>query len=200
MAESTLKHKFIWFDCETTGLLDASPGGLYGTGRLLEWAVVLCRDAAGCDFGVEQEYHAAIRQDMDLLSMDPYVRDMHTASGLLEACAASAMTYDYCDEFLLDLCIELTGRAQPKNLTLAGDSVHFDLAWIGMFLPRFRSCLSHRVFDISTLKRCGDSYVPGYVHPPKAKSGSPEAEHRALADTHASIAAFRAWRLAVLGS
>jgi oligoribonuclease (3'-5' exoribonuclease) len=200
MTESTMKHEFIWFDGETTGVLNHEPGGLYNGGQLLEWAVVLCRDAAGCDFGVEQEYTAAIRQDLDLLCMDPYVRDMHTTNGLLAACAVSAMTHDYCDEFLLDLCCELTGRKQPKNLTLAGDSVHFDLAWIGAFLPKFRSCLSHRVFDTSTLKRCGDSYVPGYVHPPKAASGSAEAEHRALADAHASIAAFKAWRLAVLGS
>src|SRR5690606_27766948 len=90
--------------------------------------------------------------------MDPCVRDMHTRNGLLSECMASSTTLEESDEFLHSLCVELTGSDKPRGMVLAGGSVHFDLAWSRVHLPRFASCLSHRVFDVSTLKIAERTY------------------------------------------
>jgi oligoribonuclease (3'-5' exoribonuclease) len=152
------KHQFLWFDVETTGLVPEE-------GLLLEWAVALAEDDAGGDCTIVQEYTAAVSHDCTpgarldtVLSADPsgYVRKMHTKNGLLADVEASTTTIMKSDLFLRAICQELTGKDEPKGLELAGFSPHFDHAWCCVHLPRFAACLSHRVFNVSTLRRMAD--------------------------------------------
>ena len=174
-------HEFLWFDLETTGL-DPHKG------RVLEFACALCEDARGDDFAIVQEYTAAIRCEAPG-EVDPAVLRMHTRNGLWAACEASTTTLAEVDAFLAALCASLTTRKHA--ITLAGNSVHFDLAWARVHLPAFAECLSHRVFDVSTLQRCCDSWAPAAVAWPRAEA------HRALDDVHESIARARLARKAM---
>ncbi len=189
--ETPLAHEFFWFDLETTGLSSADD-------VILEWALVLAEDGREGDMSAVREYHSPIStatfahagQDRQykaaLAAMDPYVRNMHTQNGLLEACAAETVTISEVDDFLAGLCAEL--GAKKRGVSLAGNSVHFDLGFCRVHLPRFTEYLSHRVFDVSTLIRAERTYGSEQLRS--------EPAHRALADVHQSLATAAAWRKA----
>jgi len=184
---TTERHQFLWLDLETTGLDPAR-------GRILEFAAVLCEDAAGDDFAITRSYAGVVHYDaavLDSLVIDTRVVDMHTANGLWRDVAASTTRPHEIDEFLAALADELTGGALHA-VTLAGSSVHFDLAWCCVHLPAFRERLSHRVFDVSTLRRAAEAWAPATVWPVRDA-------HRALSDITASIAEARVARAALMG-
>lgn len=177
-------HEFIWFDLETTGLDPL-------TGVLLEFAAVLCEDARGDDFAPVAEYSAVIHHDSATLAampIDAYVQQMHARNGLWDAVRDSTITLEETDEFLAHVARELCPR--KRAIVLAGSSVHFDLAWSRVHLPRFAEHLSHRVFDVTTLRRAVDSWGPEIEWPHRDA-------HRALDDIRASIAEARACRRAM---
>jgi oligoribonuclease len=133
-----------------------------------------------------RQFQAVIGHDVSKLQMDPFVRNMHTNSGLLAEVAASKTTLQESDDFLADLCKnELS--AKPKSLTLAGNSIgQFDYQWVWVHLPKFASYLHHRVFDVSPLQRAHQEWLG--TEPIRAPA------HRALDDVKASLAACKAWR------
>jgi len=170
-------HEFLWLDLETTGL---DPR----TGRVLEFAAVLCEDARGDDFVVTDSYTGVIHAtpaQLDACAIDAYVRKMHDANGLWRDVAASTTRLAEVDLFLAELAATLTG-GRKRAVVLAGNSVHFDLAWCRVHFPSFAEYLSHRVFDVSTLVRAVESWAPNPVQWPP-----PDSEHRALGDILRSI-------------
>lgn len=193
-----LQHQFLWLDFETTGLLDSSPGGLFsGTAALLEFALLLVRDHPDeppetfCE--EVQSFTAPIAFDSQAVQMSEYVRGMHTRSGLLDDCmTANAITLEGADAFLFEACQAVTGLRQPKWLVLAGNSVHFDRMWVRAMMPKFDSCLSHQVFDVSgTLSAFAKRYRrdrPELVAQLEAKT---EPKHRAIDDIRWSVETFR---------
>lgn len=206
----TLSHQFLWFDLETTGLDPHSD-------LILEWALALCEDAGPEDSGtnepdhgmpIVQQYEGVVsygksRVDELRLAAHPIVQDMHTKNGLWDACSLppnaeglSISTLEEADNFLRELCCELTGQAKPTGLVLAGASVHFDLGFVRVHFPRFAKCLSHRVFDVSTLTQAERSWGESDVD----LGGGGDGTHRAMTDVQHAIerAAFfraRRWRI-----
>ena len=186
-------HEFLWLDLETTGL---DPHA----GRVLEFAAVLCEDARGDDFAITASYASVIgasEADLAACAIDPYVRRMHNANGLWAACEADAAseaptTIADVDAFLAAIASNLTGGAK-RRVVLAGSSVHFDRAWCSVHLPLFAEYLSHRVFDVRTLRRAVDSWAPSPVAWPVRDA------HRALDDVLATIAEARVTRRAMFG-
>jgi oligoribonuclease len=176
------KHEFLWLDLETTGLHA-------NTCQILEWAVVLAADDRGGDMRPITQYEGVIHvADTDALEMDPFVRNMHTQNGLLDACRESDASLAESDDFLAGVCADL--GAAPRSIVLAGASVHFDLAFIRVHMPAFAAYLSHRVFDVSTLKRALESWGPPGV---KIKR---DPAHRAMPDVIQSLDEARQWRAA----
>ena len=185
------QHNFIWLDIETTGLDPRLPGA-----RILECAVMLAADDRAGDLSVVDELTVQIRAtDEDLkaawaamdLKDSTYVHNMHTKNGLLAECAVSEFTVEEVDQYLYAWVQEFTGQRKPYGLILAGFSVHFDRDWIRVHMPQFSSCLSHRVFDVSTLKAAARIAIDGY-DPPKGNA------HRALEDIRESLRSYADWR------
>ncbi len=182
MSAATPKHQFLWFDLETTGL---DPHEC----SILEWAAVLAEDDRDGDMTPVHEYTAVVKCTESKLhfELDDYVRRMHTKNGLLTECLESdAVSLEESDAFLYGLAEELAGP-KPKGIVLAGASVHFDLSFVRVHLPRFASCLSHRVFDVSTLKAAERIWGDDFAN---IKSDI----HRALPDALASLAEVKALR------
>jgi oligoribonuclease (3'-5' exoribonuclease) len=179
------QHQFLWLDLETTGLVPSE-------GLLLEFAVVLCEDGPGDDFATAQQYTGVIHHDRNALStveIDAYVRRMHTENRLWIDVAESTTTLEEVDGFLAGLAGTLTPR--KHSIVLAGNSVHFDLRWCSCHLPAFAEHLSHRVFDVSTLRRAVQSWCPNV--PPWPTFGA----HRALPDLLTCIEEARAAKKAM---
>jgi oligoribonuclease len=177
-------HEFLWLDLETTGLDPHSC-------QVLEWAVVLAADDRDGDMSPIQQYSSVIHvSDPAALEMDEYVRNMHTKNGLLAECVSSDTSLEESDEFLAGVCAEL--GAKPRSISLAGASVHFDLGFARVHLPRFAEYISHRVFDVSTLKRALEAWAGGVKI-------TREPAHRALPDILESLNEAKQWRDIVAG-
>jgi oligoribonuclease len=176
--DAPVAHEFIWLDLETTGL-DPHEG------LLLEFAAVLCEDHRGDDFAVVQQYTGVVHHSAEAINAvapDQAVIKMHRENGLWDDVLASTTTLAEVDGFLAALAESLTPR--KRVIVLAGSSVHFDRRWCDVHLPRFAAYLSHRVFDVTTVRRVVDAYGPATVWPYRDS-------HRALADVLATIAEAR---------
>ncbi len=171
----TRKHSYLWIDLEATGL---DPREC----RILEWAVILAADDRGGDMRPVREYTSVVSLDAKgweeaQREMDPFVLDMHTKNGLLAECCGSDTTLAEGEAFLIALCQELTGMQEAPErgqIVLAGSTVHFDLGFIRAHMPSFARWLSHRCFDVSTLKMAERDWAGE----PFAKANA----HRALPD------------------
>ena len=122
--------------------------------------------------------------------MQPFVRDMHTTSGLLEELAggttladAQARVLDYIREHCPD------GSRPP----LAGNSVATDRAFIARDMPELDAFLHYRIVDVSSIKELSRRWYPRAYYNAPAKAGG----HRALADIQESIEELRFYREAV---
>jgi oligoribonuclease len=170
------KHTYLWLDLETTGL---DPH----TCTILEWAVVLAADDADGDMQPVEQYSSVIGTGVAILEMDAVVTKMHTANGLLADCAVSDTTLAESEDFL----IELVGGPETRGVVLAGASVHFDLAFLRVHMPRFARCLSHRVLDVTTLKLAERAWGEGFAD-------ATVIAHRALSDVLVSLSEARVIR------
>lgn len=203
------RHQFLWLDLETTGLDPHAPHAL-----LLEWAFALCEDdrtisREGSELAIVRAESGVIAYPEDVLerayeAADPYVQEMHEANDLWTDC----LGVDYrgrresladADAYLVSVATSLganTRRNDPKaKLVLAGASVHFDLSWVRAKMPEFAAHLSHRVFDVSTIKIAERAWGDA--------ANAPEfrgvAAHRALDDIKATIEDARRVRISRYG-
>ena len=90
----------------------------------------------------------------------------------------SATMIDHVEDELLKFIPEVEDK--DERATFAGSSVHFDLGFIRVHMPRLAKRLSHRVYCVSAVQLFCRSL--GMAKPPKG----PEP-HRAAADVLASI-------------
>lgn len=168
------KH-LIWLDLETTGLDPM-------TDLVLE--VYACAASFERPLSLEGPSVHVVFPFKDWDDVDPVVIAMHAKSGLLAECAVVGSEYGRVyaasDSLLFDTFQSL-GTDEDK-LVLAGSSVHFDLAFVRRYFPRFASLLSHRVFDVSAQQLF--CYALGMPEIPKGDEG---LAHRAEADVRASV-------------
>jgi oligoribonuclease len=174
--------RIVWVDCEMTGLDLASDA-------LVEVAcVVTDAELVELDSGVT----VVIRPpDAPFENMPQVVRDMHTASGLIEEIprgttieAAQALVLDYIRSHV----------PEPRKAPLAGSSVYVDRGFLARDMPELDAYLHYRLIDVSSIKELVRRWYPRVYFSSPAKVGG----HRALADARESIAELRYYRDAVL--
>jgi oligoribonuclease len=167
--------KVIFLDIETTGLDPASD-------KILEVACALVDSQLNPIDG----FTSVIRPATLLPPMDPYVQEMHTKNSLFVECSTGPTMPDV-NKALCDWLYTHAG-GQKASLTLAGNSVHFDLSFLKAQLPIAAQWFSHRLLDVSAF-RVGREYIGLDKCPLVAASA-----HRACGDVEASIAQAR-WYL-----
>ncbi len=174
--------RIVWIDCEMTGLE-------LGSDALVEVAcVVTDAELRELDEGVT----VVIRPpDAPFAAMPDIVREMHTASGLIEEIphgttleAAEALVLDYVRSHCPD----------PRKAPLAGSSVYVDRGFIARDMPTLDAHLHYRLIDVSSIKELVRRWYPRVYFNSPPKRGN----HRALADARESIAELRYYREAVL--
>lgn len=160
----------LWLDLETTGLRPRKD-------HVLEVSLAIA--SMDNPFLARHAFHSVVWYPQECWhEIDPYARDVHTKSGLLEECASPlAPSVEAVEDSLLAYVVESQSRdARP---VLAGSSVHFDHAFLERHMPRVAERLSHRHYDVSALKLYCESM--GMPQIPKAKA------HRANDDVKESI-------------
>ena len=166
----------LWCDIETTGL-DPARGAILEVGFRL----------TGPDLKTVTEASWVIHHGesvaADLVpNSHPTVRAMHGKNGLWVESALQRRTPSEpraIREWLTTLDLE--------GVPLAGSSVHFDAAWLGVHLPAGLDCMgmSHRHVDVSSWREMLQRTIPGAQiiasRPPARKL------HRVMPDIDDSI-------------
>ena len=173
--------RMVWIDCEMTGLD-------LGHDALIEVAALVTDSELnilgdGVDVVIKPPA-AAVEQ------MLPVVREMHTASGLLEE-LAGGLTMAEAQELVLDYV--RTHIPEARRAPLAGNSVGTDRGFLARDMPDLEGHLHYRVVDVSSIKELVRRWYPRVYFQAPAKTGN----HRALGDIRDSIEELKYYRAAV---
>lgn len=169
----------VWMDLEMTGLDPAKD-------VIVEIATIVTDDelvivAEGPDLVVHQPPEA-------LVGMDPVVVEMHTASGLLTAIAASTTSLEAAGKATLDFIRAHVPEA--RTVPLCGNSIGTDRRFLAVYLSDIEEHLHYRSVDVSTIKELTRRWYPGALDAVPRKATA----HRALDDIRESIEELRWYR------
>jgi oligoribonuclease len=130
-----------------------------------------------------------VHQPDDVLAiMDPFVVDMHTRSGLLDAVRASTVTLEEAGR--ATLAFIQAHVTEPRSVPLCGNSIGTDRRFLAAYLPEIENFLHYRSVDVSSVKELVRRWYPAVRSSRPRKAGS----HRALDDIQESIAELRYYR------
>jgi oligoribonuclease len=173
--------RIVWIDCEMTGLSLVTDALIEVAALVTDAELEVLGD--GVDVVIKPPA-AAVDQ------MDPFVRDMHTKSGLL-AELDSGTTMELAQEQVMDYVREWV--PDPGKAPLGGNTVATDRGFLARDMPELEAHLHYRIVDVSSIKELSRRWYPRVYFNAPAKSGG----HRALADIRESIAELRYYREAV---
>jgi oligoribonuclease len=162
----------VWMDLEMTGLDHTSD-------VIVEIATIVTDDdltivAEGPDLVIHQS-------DEALASMDPFVLDMHTRSGLLEAIKASTISLEEAGAATLEFIKQHV--PEPMTVPLCGNSIGTDRRFLAAYLPDIENHLHYRSIDVSSVKELVKRWYPIV----DAERPHGHGSHRALDDIRESI-------------
>jgi len=120
--------------------------------------------------------------------MDPFVVDMHTKSGLLDAIRASTISLEEAGARTLAFIKEHAPEA--GTLPLCGNSIGTDRRFLAAYLPEIEHGLHYRSVDVSSVKELVRRWYPSVRADRPKKQGA----HRALDDIRESVAELRFYR------
>ncbi|AXI77663.1 oligoribonuclease [Peterkaempfera bronchialis] len=176
-----MNDRMVWIDCEMTGL-DLVQDALVEVAALVTDSELNIL-GEGVDVVIRPPAAA-------LANMPEVVRQMHTASGLLDEldsgvtlADAEAQVLAYVREHVPD-----AGKAP-----LCGNSVATDRGFLARDMPGLEAHLHYRIVDVSSIKELARRWYPRAYYNSPEKNGN----HRALADIRESIVELRYYREAV---
>ena len=123
-----------------------------------------------------------------LTVMEPFVRDMHTRSGLLEAIRASTVSLQEAGDATLAFIKQHV--PEPRSVPLCGNSIGTDRRFLAAYLPDIENWLHYRSVDVSSVKELVKRWYPNLASAHPNKAGS----HRALDDIRESVNELRFYR------
>jgi oligoribonuclease len=166
----------VWIDLEMTGL---NPD----VDVVLQAALVI----TSVDLEPLDEAAVVIGQSAETLArMSPFVRDMHTRTGLVERVLGSKIDVAEAERGLL-ACI---GAWCPSPATLCGNSIWNDRRFIARHMPALDRYLHYRVVDVSSVKVLAARWYGESAVFAKPSDGA----HDAAVDVRHSIAELRHYR------
>jgi oligoribonuclease len=169
-------NNLVWIDLEMTGLEPE-------TDVILQAAVVVT--TADLEPLAEAATDVSA-SDEALARMSPFVRDMHTRTGLLERVRRSAVDVRQAEQLIL-ACV---APWVPAPATLCGNSVWNDRRFIARYMPALHAYLHYRIVDVSSIKVLAQRWYGGEAVFAKGAAG----EHDAMVDVHNSIEELRHYR------
>ena len=173
-----MTDRLVWIDCEMTGL-DLKRDALIEIACLVTDGPLDVLDE-GIDLVIKPPPEA-------LDQMEDVVREMHTASGLLNE-LASGVTLAEAQEQVLGYVRKHI--SEPRRVPLAGNSIATDRVFIARDMPELDAFLHYRMVDVSSIKELARRWYPrAYFASPPKRGG-----HRALADITESIQELRYYR------
>ena len=174
-------ERIVWIDCEMTGLDIAKDA-------LIEVAVLVTDSELNI---LGEGVDVVIRPSQEALEgMDDFVREMHTASKLLDE-LPDGVTLGQAQSRVMEYI--RTWVPEPRKAQLGGNSVGTDRMFLARDMPEVVAHLHYRVIDVSTIKELARRWYPRAYFQAPTKTGG----HRALGDIRDSIDELRYYRQAV---
>ena len=169
---------FVWLDLEMTGL-DVE------TCAIVEIATLLTDDELQV---VAEGPSLVIHQPAEVLdAMADNVRELHTASGLLQQVASSTISLEQAEQQTLAF---VTEHCEPGAAPLCGNSIWRDRQFLERYMRKLTASVHYRNIDVSSIKALVQRWYPErFARVPK-KAGT----HRALDDIRDSIAELQWYR------
>jgi oligoribonuclease len=172
----------VWMDLEMTGLDHTRD-------VIVEIATLVTDDdlnivAEGPDIVVHQPEEV-------LATMDPFVVEMHTRSGLLEEIKASTVSLEDAGAATLEFI--KSHVPEPATVPLCGNSIGTDRRFLANYLPDIENHLHYRSIDVSSVKELVKRWYPDVDANREHGKGS----HRALDDIRHSVAELVYYRTTV---
>jgi len=176
-----MNDQLVWIDCEMTGLDLARDA-------LIE---IACIVTDGQLVAVDEGIDLVIKPPPEALDhMPEVVREMHTASGLLDELAAGITLAEAQAQVLAYVRTHVT---ESRKVPLCGNSIATDRLFIARDMPELDDFLHYRMVDVSSIKELARRWYPrAYFASPEKHGG-----HRALADIRESIKELQYYREAV---
>jgi oligoribonuclease len=179
-----VNDRLVWIDCEMTGLDFVKDALVEVAALVTDFELNVLGE--GVDLVIKPPAEA-------LEQMIPFVRDMHTSSGLIDELENGTTIADAEAQVLAYLREHCADGSRPP---LAGNSVGTDRAFLARDMPQLETFLHYRNVDVSSIKELSRHWFPrAYFNAPQKTGG-----HRALADIRESIEELRFYRDAVFVS
>ncbi len=176
-----MADRLVWIDCEMTGL-DLEHDALVEIACL-----VTDGELNVLDEGIDE----VIKPPPEAVDQMPdVVREMHTASGLLDE-LASGISLAEAQERVLDYVRRHV--KEPRKVPLCGNSIATDRAFLARDMPELDTFLHYRMVDVSSIKELARRWYPRAYFASPLKNGG----HRALADIKESVRELRYYREAI---
>ncbi len=176
-----INDRLVWIDCEMTGL-DLSHDALIEVAALVTDSELNIL-GEGVDVVIKPPAEAVEQ-------MLPIVREMHTASGLLDE-LESGRDMAEAQQLVLDYIQRHVPEA--RKAPLAGNTVGTDRGFLARDMPELEGHLHYRVVDVSSIKDLVRRWYPRVYFQAPPKTGN----HRALGDIKDSIEELRYYRATV---
>lgn len=169
--------RMVWVDLEMTGLEPE-------TCAIVEIATIITDPLLEV---IAEGPCLVIHQPEEVLgTMNTFVRDLHTRSGLVDRIRSSTTSLASAEA---QTAAFLAAHCQKGTALLSGNSVWKDRAFLERYMPSVIEFFHYRIVDVSTIKELARRWYPAGYHFPKKKE-----IHRALDDIRESIDELRWYR------
>jgi len=170
----------VWMDLEMTGL---DPD----TCAIIEMAIIVTDSKLN---ELAAPLSLVIWQPPSVLdAMIPFVRNMHTKSGLLEKVRQASISVIEAERQAMELIMR---HAQYRTAPLCGNSIGQDRRFLSKYMPQLEGYLHYRQIDVSSVKELAERWYNVKYKKPN------EGKHTALHDIQQSIAPLKYYRDHVL--
>jgi oligoribonuclease len=167
--------KLLWIDCEMTGL-DIKKD------KILELAAILTDINLNTIYENEWQFKST---EKILSKMSLECKKMHTWSGLCNSAKKSRTKYICAESELMNVFQKETKK---NEVFLAGNSVHYDKAFIEKHMPKITGWMHYRILDVSSLK------ILYFMKYKKKTPFKKKKNHRALNDIKETIEEFKFYK------
>lgn len=168
--------RLVWIDLEMTGL-DPKVHVIIQAAIIVTDNELNVLDEAACDIW---------QPETALEAMSPFVRQMHTKTGLLERLPNSLVDLSDAERQLMTI----VAKWCSFPATLCGNSIWSDRKFIDAYMPGLSAYLHYRMLDVSSLKVLAGRWFGAEAQFQKPAAGA----HDALVDIRNSITELHHYR------
>lgn len=180
---------YLFLDTETTGLNYQDGNSKPRVNHMLQLAYKLYDENIKTELSEENFFVKYAKEELEEIknSMNDYVLNMHTSTGLLDNLTKDTTSVNDIDEHLF----KLLNQYPDHKIVLAGNNVQFDYEVVRRHLPKTASKLYHSVLDVSSIRRAFSTIGSNFGEKTKAEKLS---NHDALIDIEECVKELRKYQ------